>query len=135
MNELNLLIKLNNYHLPRIGWRVIRSLMKIKDAILSGDESGLTNTWNEICIQVQGEESFHWKIYLETIDDFIKYELKKEDDSILHLLSFFGKIKDSTFSDEEELIYDESFAIQEIMNYILTEAENYSNSRIRKYLE
>lgn len=42
-------------------------------AMLSGDNSGLANVWDELCVQVQGEHSYYWDAYLETIDDFLRW--------------------------------------------------------------
>jgi hypothetical protein len=44
--------------------QTIAFLKEIKDT-LSGDDSPLENTWEEICVQVQDEQSFHWAVYLE----------------------------------------------------------------------
>ena len=38
------------------------SLLRNK-AMLSGDDSGLRNTWEEICVQVRGEKSLYWDAY------------------------------------------------------------------------
>jgi hypothetical protein len=40
--------------------------------MLSGDDSGLESLWEEICVQVQGEESFHWYAYVETIENLLR---------------------------------------------------------------
>ena len=42
--------------------RTITKLEEIKDT-LSGDDSPLENAWEEICCQVQGEESIFWDTY------------------------------------------------------------------------
>jgi len=41
--------------------QVITELEKITTT-LSGDDSPLENPWEEICVQVQGEESFFWDL-------------------------------------------------------------------------
>lgn len=48
---------------------VVRSLEGM-DATLSGD-SGLKNAWEEVCAQVQREESVDWSIYEDTIEDLL----------------------------------------------------------------
>src|ERR1700730_13122261 len=35
--------------------------------MLSGDDSGLETTWDEICVQVQYEKSFSWNSYDDTV--------------------------------------------------------------------
>lgn len=43
----------------KICLRVIARFQRMKDALLSGDNSGLISAWDEVCVQVQGEESFY----------------------------------------------------------------------------
>lgn len=63
------------------AWASQLSDKLIKDAIqsleamdsqemLSGD-SGLKNVWEEICVQVQDEQSFFWETYVETIESLL----------------------------------------------------------------
>jgi hypothetical protein len=49
----------------RITSRAIRGLQRMPSGI-SGEESGLANVWNEICVQVQHEHSFAWNAYDQT---------------------------------------------------------------------
>lgn len=42
---------------------------------LSGDDSGLANVWEELCVQVQGEESPFWCSYVDFVDDAIRAAL------------------------------------------------------------
>jgi hypothetical protein len=46
----------------RIAHKVIAELQLMTDK-LSGDDSELETTWDEICVQVQGEESIFWECY------------------------------------------------------------------------
>lgn len=56
----------------------IEALKKLGgNSLLSGDESGLESIWEEICVQVQGEESIYWESYEGVIDQFVAGELKK----------------------------------------------------------
>lgn len=57
-----------------IALRVVASLQEITQT-LSGDDSGLTNAWEEVCVQVQGEESVDWETYREIMSDFVMEEL------------------------------------------------------------
>src|SRR5688500_13420926 len=62
-----------------ISGKVIRALTKMTDGMQSGDDSGLKNVWEEICVQVQGEESVFWEAYLETIESLILKEVSELD--------------------------------------------------------
>lgn len=63
------------------AWASQLSERLIKDAIqsleemdsqemLSGD-SGLKNVWEEVCVQVQDEQSFFWETYVETMEGLL----------------------------------------------------------------
>ena len=51
----------------RLTRRMIATLQKMNNGLLSGDDSGLKNAWDEICAQLQFEESFSWDVYDETV--------------------------------------------------------------------
>ena len=60
----------------QLGSKVVKSgvaALKRKDTeqILSGEDSGLKNVWDEICVQVQSEESVFWGTYLETVEGIL----------------------------------------------------------------
>lgn len=41
------------------------------EATLSGADSGLRSVWEEICAQVQGEESCDWSVYEDLLNDSV----------------------------------------------------------------
>ena len=41
-------------------------------ATLSGEDSGLADVWEELCVQVQTEQSFYWDTYLTMLDETIE---------------------------------------------------------------
>lgn len=52
----------------KIIMEAIDALQKMdSDEMLSGN-SGLKNVWEEVCVQVQDEQSFFWDTYVETIE-------------------------------------------------------------------
>lgn len=53
---------------------------------LSGEDSGLTNTWVEICAQVQIERSFFWDSYDEVIETLLLHAAESLPESQLALL-------------------------------------------------
>ena len=57
LSEWRIVRRLAEQVCQRITRRVIRSLRELVDGLQSGDDSGLTNAWEEICVQVQGEQS------------------------------------------------------------------------------
>jgi len=47
----------------------------MSDGMQSGDDTPLKNIWDEVCVQVQGEESAMWDTYSETIQSLILGEV------------------------------------------------------------
>jgi len=131
--------------------QVITELEKITTT-LSGDDSPLENPWEEICVQVQGEESFFWDAYLDTMRDFILgilIELPHRDQVALWLqteegwnwhwdIEFEeeqsprnerGKNKPTVPVDHENIV---SYIVQEFM---LPTAEDFTNLNIEVFQE
>ena len=52
--------------------KVISNLQQL-DSTLSGDDSGLINVWDEICVQVQDEQSWYWDSYMEVARSSLRF--------------------------------------------------------------
>jgi hypothetical protein len=53
-----------------VGQRITRKVIPTLQALtvtLSGDDSGLETVWDEICAQVQTDESVFWNVYDKTV--------------------------------------------------------------------
>src|ERR1700722_2194133 len=57
--------------------RTIAALQKLNVDLLSGDDSGLVNIWDEICVQIQYEGSWAWDAYEETIRRIVTAQVEK----------------------------------------------------------
>ena len=130
-NEFDLLLGVSSYHEDLISENVISKLKALRDPnfLLSGDDSGLENTWEEVCSQVQGEESFHWDVYINTIENFIDIELANTDVcffNVLNYVHYFG-ISEDNKDDEPSLV-------QTILEDILFKADLFTNTNIENYL-
>ena len=118
---------------------------------LSGDDSKLENVWEEICVQVQGEESFHWESYQETIRTSVLgrlEELDHHDLTSLWLQTDNGWKWHWNIENEETETplpqkltnaicapYDfDDIATHLVSEYILNVAQNYTNENINAYL-
>jgi hypothetical protein len=44
---------------------------------LSGDDSGLTTVWDEICVQVQEGEPCFWDIYDLTVRSLVEFDISQ----------------------------------------------------------
>jgi hypothetical protein len=122
--------------------KVINNLKSMKDEMQSGEESGLQNLWEELCVQVQDEQSVMWELYVDIIYAFIEKEVEKLPHvykKAIWLQTSEGKewAFDYEEDDEqEELCYNEENINDHILNAnILCRAANYSNERIDKFLE
>ncbi len=132
-----------------VAEQAISALTKCTDT-LSGDDSGLENAWEEICVQVQGEESFFWDTYRQTMHEMVLSELEKlpgRDLVALWLQTDEGwdwhwdlENEDTSGgyrpSDNPTPPYD----LEDIANFIVQErllsiAQDYSNRNISAYLD
>ncbi len=123
----------------RITRQVIRDLQRMKST-LSGDDSVLKTTWDEICVQIQYEQSFHWEAYDATVYGIVEGyvgKLPKHESDAIWLQSNAG----SDWSCEEPEDREPNPVLQtDVVNYIIqehvyAEAERWSNARIEAYLD
>lgn len=130
--------------------RVVAALKKIT-VTLSGDDDGLENTWEEICVQVQGEESFFWDTYGEVMKDITRGELGnlpyrdlaalwlRTDDGWDWLSDVAYEAEQNTesarCSDAQHIPYDLNAIANNIHARLISIAEDDSNDNIEAYLE
>lgn len=122
--------------------KAIMLLQKInmKDALLSGEESGLHNTWDEICVQFQDEFSFYWDVYELTIREVIESEveeLKAFEREAIWLQTQQGDDWDSEDETDRKPypVYNEDIIEYLLRTYIYKEADSWTNKHIRAYLD
>lgn len=70
LNELTIVAEVARLAARRITRKVIADLQRM-ELTLSGDDSELKTTWDEICAQVQYEQSFAWDAYDETVKTLV----------------------------------------------------------------
>ncbi|UJP63507.1 hypothetical protein [Mongoliitalea daihaiensis] len=134
LNKQSIILSFANEIAARIIKKSIKKLQRIT-IILSGDDSGLVNSWDEICVQIQGEYSFDWEAYEFMIDNHLKEETKKL--TTHEQFAIWLQTDNGVYYDEEE---DENpeFIEEDILQYLkivlLKEAGSWSNDRIRRYL-
>lgn len=125
-------------------------LMRSKHT-LSGDDSNLESTWEEICVQVRGEKSFFWKDYESAMRDAVLGVLLFLDREVLESLWLHsddgwdllydlkadekeGLTKQAGYKPPDIPVDDEAIARNIIADHLLPLADNYSNSRIEEFL-
>lgn len=125
----------------RISKKTILSLKRIKDN-LSGSDTGLKNIWDEVCVQKQDEESFHWDKYEIIINELISKQIQKlkEHEKLAIWLQteegFDWAYKNINHDTENSIL---NFSIQDLSkyiseNYVYIEASTFKNKRINKFL-
>jgi hypothetical protein len=123
----------------RITRKVIADLQRMKHT-LSGDDSELKTTWDEICAQVQYEKSFAWDVYDETVRATVGgyvAELPNHEREAIWLQTDVGG--DWEYEEDENResnqVFDEDIVEYLTNEHIYAEAGRWSNSRIRAYIE
>jgi hypothetical protein len=123
----------------RIARKTIADLKRTKNT-RSGDDSDLKTTWDEICVQVQDEHSVTRDAYEKTVRSVVSTyagELVPYEREAIWLQTKSGIEWDS---DDLESREDSPVFDDEIIDYITTEhvyaeADRYTNSRIRNFLD
>ena len=110
--------------LTKIVNKSVYQLRRMKTT-LSGDDLGLINTWDEICVQVQGESSICWDIYRGTVESVI------ED----HLNALSNKKRSAIEAEFDDEYFDMLSAVSFLREEVLGKAGSYSNARIRNRIE
>ncbi len=129
----------------RIAQSIVREtidrLKAMTDCRMSGDDSGLANVWEEVCVQVQGEQSIFWGVYLATIDALLAPAVQAMDPVVRHALWLKTEGgQDWKFDhDDEDDVGPPTFNTDDIIEYlnerVLTAAGNFENSAIRRHRE
>ena len=123
----------------RITRKVITDLRRMKHT-LSGDDSELKTTWDEICAQVQYEESFHWSGYDETVRTLLSShiaELPKHEQEAIWLQTDAGSDWDCDEPKDREShpVFDSDIVDYLVREYIYERAGQWSNARIRAFID
>ncbi len=137
-SDFQLLLALDSYYVEFISSVIISQLKIMKDeCLLSGDDSGLKNVWEEICVQVQGDMSMYWEIYEDVIRNAITGVINKQPTSVQILLSYIGSIDSDIRSEDDEDLYTiiPENAIKEVLENVLVKAGCYTNENITRFLD
>ncbi len=110
------------------------------DGMQSGDETLLKNIWDEICVQVQGEESVMWEDYVDTIQPLILSEVARLDATLKQAIWLQSEESfDWRFDNKDHegpiVCEDDVIANYILKDFVLSAAADWTNKRIEKYLE
>jgi hypothetical protein len=124
----------------RITRKTIRILQKMDHCLMAGDDSGLTSIWDEVCVQIQGQESGQWNAYESTIQDILTAEfgkLSSHEQDAIWLQTDEGE--NWTYGDEDRRgsapgPTDDSVELL-MRKFLFSKAADWTNKRISQYLE
>jgi hypothetical protein len=110
-----------------------------RKALLSGDDSGLISTWEEICVQVQQSDSYHWDLYEDAIAIFAKSiveDLPEHESTFLSYQLALWKDELDIYVDGGQWAFiSDDLIIEDITEKVLGEAGRFRNNRITRYLD
>lgn len=114
--------------------RVIRYMQSV-GPYFSGEDSGLANAWDEVCVQVQVQESFFWDLYVDLMQDIIDSELKRLSPAVRSAIWLQTEVWDCWYEEDDEPDMSE----QDInwylcRKYVLSAAADWNNARIQDYI-
>ncbi|SFB07261.1 hypothetical protein [Algoriphagus aquimarinus] len=115
--------------------QIIRKLQCFK-ITLSGEDSGLENTWDEICVQLQDGYAYKWDLYEDTVLDLIEEEVNKmpTHEQLAIWLETESAYSYDEDEDDLESTYDPTEVCHHIKGHIYKKAGDWSNKRIRRNL-
>ena len=123
-NERALIYKAYKEQKIYLTHAIIKDLISLnkKDFLQSGEDSGLRNVWEEICVQVQGEFSYFWGIHDKLIQDTIKIIYDAQDESFKSLVETVvaQKITRVPF-------------FESVYKNVILEAKRNKNERVKRY--
>lgn len=107
---------------------------------MSGSDSGLTTVWDEICVQVQEEESYCLDAYDITVKSLVEYDvsqLKRFEQRALWIQTEAYGDWECEKQDDEQFppVFDGDIVDYLLAEYIYSEAMEWTNAIIRKYFE
>lgn len=117
----------------------VDDLRAITEGLQSGDDSGLENIWEEICVQVQGEQSIFWSMYEDLVDTCVTAHvmtLNRDEKIALWLTTDDGLDWSLDQQDDDDgclVPFSNDAILEELRSCVLSVAEDYENDRIDSY--
>lgn len=131
--ESKILSQLIDKYIQTIVNKVVYQIRRVpKEAMISGDDSGLKNMWDELCVQVQDEHFQNWNLLDDLIENICEDKYKELPDPILYAMSLKAcELNDVTF--EPDTVSPE-LIVEMLKEKVYEYAMNYENRQIREYI-
>jgi hypothetical protein len=132
--------------LSRVVTRTIRRIQSLgRESMLSADDSGLLNVWDEVCVQCQVDQSVFWDTYVDVIDRFLNDEVCKENTEFREAMwlqteqgeEWLREIEDlEDYSpDRRNICVVDDDVVDWARQELLERAGSWSNVRIEHYVD
>jgi hypothetical protein len=128
----------------RLAKRAIKQLQQMRHT-LSGDDSELKTVWDEICAQAQGEESYFWDAYEDSMQSAVASlldQLPMHEREAIWLQSDEGwewqsrqEAGDARSNASVYPMCDDDVAKYVAQEHVMRHAGRWSNPRIRAFLD
>ena len=119
-----------------IARKVQRDLQHMTEGMQSGDDSGLANLWDEVCVQMQRQASVMWELYTDIMTTMILTHVRSltvEQQEAIWLQTSASEEGDSS-QDGNATDSDDEIASYIMREYLLNLAVNWKNRRIERFL-
>lgn len=132
-DESNILSELIDKHIQTIVNKVVFQIRRVpKDAMISGDDSGLKSHWDELCVQVQDEHFQNWNLFDDLVENICEDKYKELPDPIQYALSYKAcELNDVAY--EPDTVFPE-LIVEMLKEKVYEYAMNYENRQIREYI-
>lgn len=122
-----------------IAQQVMAELQQMPQT-LTGDDSVLETVWEEVCVQVQYEQSYAWDFYHDTVVGIIARHmtaLSEYETEAIRLQTNAGEHWSSRDPDDREKdpVWEGDYLFYVANDYVYSEAGRWTNARIREYLD
>lgn len=139
-SEFSIVRQLAEHVARQVAQRTIEELRDMTETLGSGDDSGMENVWEEICVQVQYDEFPFWAAYVHTAKGLILStveNLPAHEREALWLKSDQGEEWDSEDEEQREAypVLNDDIVAYVWNEHLLPEAGRFSNERTRGYLD
>jgi len=114
-----------------VAEKVIDRLRAITEGLQSENDSGLTNLWQEISVQLQSEFSVMWDLYDEIVSNEIEKEVLKLPEHAVSAIQYSIDFCDC--DSEYRCEYDEIVAMIKT-EYVYDAATNNQEEAVKTYL-
>ncbi len=138
LSESTIVQDLGESVFERVKKEVIRTLDAMEGG-LSGEDSGLSSLWEELCVQLQHEQSIFWDVYDETVHEAVQFEvaqLASFEREALWLLT--DEYFDWECEDEDERdtypVFIPDIVRHMVESGVYEEARSSTNPNVLKYL-